>query len=273
MKTTKGYPVDEIPEQMSVPLDPSGFKRHPTKSYLTTISPAHTRERLTKVFGTFGYGWGLDWDPDRTNMYETETSTGKTRFNFSLMQAEFWYTLVNDSDDRVIYRFPVTGFSDNDNPGDAMAGARTSAISAGAKELLFQLHIYKNEKAPPKKQAQSDREFDNLPSQGKKTAVSDNNAWYRALPAGAKDAYKATDHGEMIAALSYVERYDNPHAAQNALALFVKPELIQYRDKNRDDAKARVLHWKRVKAYAVNRNAGMNKDKAKSGALSQVKNA
>ena len=270
MKTINGFAVNDITEQMIAPLDPSGFKRHPTKSYLTTISPAHTRERLTQVFGVYGYGWGLDWKPENTNMYETETSTGKARFNFSLMQADFWYMLINESGDRIQFKFPVTGFSDNDNPGDAMAGARTSAIGAGAKELLFQLHIYKNEQ--PKRPSKSDDEFNSIPSQAKKTTVADE--WYVSLPDGAKAAFKATDMSEMIESLSYVERYeDNPHSAKNALALFVQLDKLSFKPKDRKDATVRVLFWKRVHAYAMNRNAGMNKDKAVLGALSQVQEA
>lgn len=152
MRTTlKGYDEKEIINLMTTPLGAGAFKRHPTKSYLTTISPAYMRERLTKVFGLFGLGWGLDWNPANTVASEFKTSSGKPRFGFAITQAAFWYKMV-DNGEELIVSFPVTGYSDNDNIGDAMAGARTSCLSAGSKELLFQLHIYKNVN-PPKKGA------------------------------------------------------------------------------------------------------------------------
>ncbi len=151
MKTLAGHNLSDISNKMVEPLPVTAFKKHPAKSYLTTISPAHMRERLTRVFGIFGTGWGLDWIPANTERFETTTGRGAARYNFAITQATFWYTLVDDSGEWQRMSFPVTGFSDNDNIGDAMAGARTSAISAAAKELLFQLHIYKN-KPPRRKQ-------------------------------------------------------------------------------------------------------------------------
>ena len=151
MKTLKGYTEVEIVDFMRSSLPDGAYKKHPTKGYLTTISPAYMRERLTKIFGLFGWGWGLEWNPADTAAREFSTAKGKPRFGFAITQASFWYKLVDDDNNATVVSFQVTGYSDNDNVGDAMAGARTSCISAGAKELLFQLHIYKNTAPPPKR--------------------------------------------------------------------------------------------------------------------------
>lgn len=136
--TLKGYDVDKVLELMMTPLPQAAFKQHPTKTYLTTISPDYSRERLTKIFGLYGIGWGLTWDPAHTERWTTTTSTNKPRYHFALLQAEFWFKLGDET-----ISFPVTGYSDNDNLGDAMSGAKTNAVGQGAKQLLFQLHIYK----------------------------------------------------------------------------------------------------------------------------------
>lgn len=148
MKTLRGYNETEIVGLMLTPLPDGAIKQHQAKSYLSQISPAYTRERLTEVFGLHGIGWGLDWDPLITDRFETQTSNGKPRYHFALMKATFWFKMIGNDEETTV-TIPVTGHSDNDNIGDAMAGARTSAISAGAKELLFQLHVYKNLSAPP----------------------------------------------------------------------------------------------------------------------------
>ena len=111
---------------------------------------------------------------------------------------------------------------------------------------------------------QNGTNFDDLPSE------TEFKAWYKALPDGGQEAYKATDAGSFMAALSYIERYEeNPHAAKNALEKFVSLEAVPF-EQERNAGKIRVLYWQRVHAYAMLRNAGMNADKAQSGALSQV---
>ncbi len=138
-KTMRGYGPEGVIRLMITALENTAYKTHPTKSYLTTISSDYTRERLTKVFGPFGMGWGLTWDAKNTKQYMTKTDKDKDRYHFALLQADFWYKMGAD-----IVSFPVTGYSVNDNLGDAMEGARTNAVSAGAKQLLFQIHVYKN---------------------------------------------------------------------------------------------------------------------------------
>ncbi len=153
MKTLRGYTPPEAIKLMIEPLGGNAYKPHPTKKYLTTIRSAYTRERLTKVFGIMGMGWGLNWEPENTVRFESKTNSNKTRYHFALLKADFWYVLICDDcdyEDRIICHIPVTGEHDNDNLGAAMSGARTSAIGQGAKELLFQLHIYKD-MPPPRK--------------------------------------------------------------------------------------------------------------------------
>jgi len=124
-----------------------------------------------------------------------------------------------------------------------------------------------NKSAPPvgtRQAPQNANNFDDLPSE------TEFKAWYKALPDGGQEAYKATDAGSFMAALSYIERYEeNPHAAKNALEKFVSLEAVPF-EQERNAGKIRVLYWQRVHAYAMLRNAGMNADKAQSGALSQV---
>lgn len=153
MKTLTGIEYLSIPDFMANPLTGSAFKTHATKSFLTEINPGHTRQRITECFGPAGIGWGLDFQPENIKTWETQTSGGKTRYNVAILYAEFWY-MLDDSDNKQRFKISVTGGSDNDNLGDALSGARTSAIGQGVKELLFQIHIYKNEKpqTQPKKQ-------------------------------------------------------------------------------------------------------------------------
>lgn len=153
--TLNGYTTDKILELMQYALPGGAYKTHPTRSYLTTIDPAYTRERLTRVFGLYGYGWGLDWEPVNTLNFETQTKKGDTRYHFAITKAIFWFKF---GEDRVA--FPVTGHSDNDNLGDAMKGARTVCVSDAAKQLMFQLHIYKNEEyhAPPSPETSQNKE-------------------------------------------------------------------------------------------------------------------
>lgn len=145
-KTLNGFDTQKIIELMLRPLPDKAYKKHGGKSFLTTISPDYTRERLTKIFGLFGIGWGLNWETRNTKEWTSQTTAGKDRYNFAIQQAEFWFSFGTD-----IISFLVTGYSENDNLGDAMKGARTSCISDGAKQLLFQLHIYKDtDYQPPK---------------------------------------------------------------------------------------------------------------------------
>lgn len=142
--TLRGYDYQQILHLLISPLASNAYKVHQSKSYLTQIDAAHTRERLTKIFGLNGIGWGIDWQPEQTKTFETKTSTGKARYHFVIEKAEFWYIVVIDGANQKI-TIPVTGYSDNDNPGDAMSGATTSLISTGAKALLFQIDIYKSQ--------------------------------------------------------------------------------------------------------------------------------
>ena len=148
MKTLKGYDESQIIELMLTALPQQALKPVGDRPYLTEISPAYTRERLTKVFGLHGVGWGLKWDPMLAERFQTQTEAGKDRYHFALLQANFWFKMVDDDGTQTIVEIPVTGGSENSNLADAMAGARTSAIGQGARELLFQLHIYKNQPAP-----------------------------------------------------------------------------------------------------------------------------
>lgn len=163
MKTLTGIEYLSIPDFMANPLAESAFKPHATKSFLTEINPGHTRQRITECFGPAGIGWGLDFQPEHIKTWETQTSGGKARYNVAILYAEFWY-ILDDSDNKQRFKISVTGGSDNDNLGDALSGARTSAIGQGVKELLFQIHIYKNEKpiAPKQPAPKSDSKKFNM---------------------------------------------------------------------------------------------------------------
>jgi hypothetical protein len=132
--------MTDILKAMQALLPSAAYKRHGGKSFLTSIDATYTRERLTEIFGAYGVGWGLTWHPDNAKDWMTE---GKQGYHFALLQAEFWFVLDGE---RV--SFPVTGYNNSDNLGDAMEGARTNAVSSGAKALLFQLHVYKDKPAP-----------------------------------------------------------------------------------------------------------------------------
>ena len=136
--------AEEILQKLQTPLANAAYKKHPSKSYLTTISAAHTRERLTETFGLYGVGWGLRWQVADCEHWTGQTANGKDRYYFFLKQAIFWFRLDPDN----VVEFSVTGYSDNDNLGDAAEGAQTNAINLAAKRLLFQQHIYKDEAAP-----------------------------------------------------------------------------------------------------------------------------
>jgi hypothetical protein len=171
--------VDDLIKIMQVPLASDAYKKHGGKSFLTSIDATYTRERLTEIFGPYGIGWGVDWSPDNAKDWMTQTTKGKDRYHFALMQADFWFMLDGE---RV--SFPVTGYSDNDNLGDAMEGARTNAVSSGAKALLFQLHVYKNAPAPSPQQRQS------TPARHWSETADNRNAIIAKLTAASKTTHQ-----------------------------------------------------------------------------------
>lgn len=93
----------------------------------------------------------------------------------------------------------------------------------------------------------------------------DVKAWWATLDPAERDVYAKPERFFQIAAAN-LDRYDNHIAARAAWAkLFHQLPTA----KTREAGRQRVVHYRVLRAYSRNRNAGMDEEKAKSGAYSQ----
>ncbi len=141
LKTLTGIPASEIAEHLKAPLDPRAYKEIRGGSAgaagLTDIDTGYMVERLHQVFGPYGLGWRLEWDP------EDVVITAGDRPTVAIRRAEFQYVLVDEAGNRELVVAPCTGGSTNNDLGYALKGAETSAIGNAVSKMLFQLDVYK----------------------------------------------------------------------------------------------------------------------------------
>jgi hypothetical protein len=170
LKTINGLTWEEVKVLFNKVLPDGAYKPVTTKSYLTDINSAYLLEALDTAFGPCGIGWG--YDPGQLTLTEGTTKQGKPRYFAHYDSFTFSYILVVDGE-RLLVSIPVSGGSDNDNPGDAMKGAMTNAIGHAASRLLWQMEVYKGNLSH--KNAKAKQEGDSKP-RGKQKQSADEKA-------------------------------------------------------------------------------------------------
>ncbi len=104
------------------------------------------------------------------------------------------------------------------------------------------------------------------PPPAEKIKSDDKTKYWNSLTVPERSVYKAM--GNVMPYILAIPRYEkNTHAANNAWKIF--SDNIPA-GATAEDGRARVVLVQRVAAYAALRDAGMSKDKAELGALSQV---
>jgi hypothetical protein len=142
-KTLMGMTLDEVREVLKTPLPKSAYKAVGGAPYLTDINPTYLYEKLNDCFGLIGYGWGYEYSPDNLELYQAKKGQKDTWWAV-LQTLTFWYIILENGEPHT-QAIPAPGASDNSNPGWAIGGAITQAISSACKRLEWQIGIYRGE--------------------------------------------------------------------------------------------------------------------------------
>jgi len=147
-KTFNGFTLEQVLEELQKRLSDDAYEKVPHVSYLISTNAVHTLERLTQIFGPVGVGFGLDWQPEHLTVF-SETRTNKDGDQYTMWVAgldyvTFWFTLA-DGEEMERIKLLVTGGSKNSDRNYAIKGARSNALGDGAKQLLFQLPVHKEQ--------------------------------------------------------------------------------------------------------------------------------
>ena len=145
--TLTGKTLDEVRGILKTPLPKTAYKPVGGAPYLTDINPTYLYEKLNDCFGLIGYGWGYYYSPDNLELYQAikETKKGpKDTWWAVISTLEFWYMLDIDGEIEP-HSIPAPGASDNSNPGWAIKGAITQALSAACQRMEWQVGIYRGE--------------------------------------------------------------------------------------------------------------------------------
>ena len=147
LTTLTGMTWEEVKTRMQEKLEEKAYS--PIKGIaggkLTDINPAYALEVLTTCFGPCGVGWGLDYELEALSITDGGKNEGQNRWTASINRAAFWYVMTEEEkpDRRQIL---TSGGSTSARIEFAVRGALTSCLSGAIKNLLYQIHIYKNEK-------------------------------------------------------------------------------------------------------------------------------
>ena len=141
--TLTGKTMPEVREHLGRVLPPEAYSPIKHRSHLTDINPTWLRESLTDCFGPVGIGW---WTVVTRELVEPildeyDKWYGEVRIEFS-----YAFYDENNQDEKYISA-AITGFGGNASKyrDDVLKGAFTSALGAAAKELLWQVRVYKGE--------------------------------------------------------------------------------------------------------------------------------
>ena len=120
-------------QQLFAPLPREALHRHPTKSFLTVITPIYVLERLNQVFGVGK--WEFRTEP--VNVREPHTAHSKGAM-----------CVVKGILDIPEYGIHLEQYGGNDNldMGDAYKGAATDALTKLASYLGIGFDIYKGKR-------------------------------------------------------------------------------------------------------------------------------
>lgn len=184
LKTLTGVPAQEIGDRLEKPFtDPKAYSKirggAGGAANLTDIETAWMIERLNEVFGPYGLGWSLEWDPEFVHVQQNEKSWTAT-----IRRAEFCYILLNGDGKERSCTAPCSGGSTNKELGYALKGMETSAIGNAVSKMRFQEQVYKgklthgNATSILKKRAESGKagEAGKKPASKAKTVAKKPNA-------------------------------------------------------------------------------------------------
>jgi len=156
----------KLTDTLMRPLPKEALKKHPSRSYLTTINPIYVTDRLNEAFGVGGWQFTPEVVQDDTNP------------KMVIMRG----TLTADKHNIKVIQF---GGNDNDDRGDAYKGASTDALTKCASYLGVGAEVWRNFK-PAEAELIKEVDKDILP-EFKKKFVSNKgltlnilNSWLRA---------------------------------------------------------------------------------------------
>jgi len=156
----------KLTDTLMRPLPKEALKKHPSRSYLTTINPIYVTDRLNEAFGVGGWQFTPEVVQDDTNP------------KMVIMRG----TLTADKHNIKVIQF---GGNDNDDRGDAYKGASTDALTKCASYLGVGAEVWRNFKPA---EAELIKEVDkDILAEFKKKFVSNKgltlnilNSWLRA---------------------------------------------------------------------------------------------
>tara|TARA_R100001443_G_scaffold89011_2_gene95417 strand:- start:51 stop:680 length:630 start_codon:yes stop_codon:yes gene_type:complete len=116
-----------LTEILTRPLPKDALKKHPSRSYLTTINPIYVTDRLNEAFGVGGWNFNPEIIDDDTNPKMVIIRGTLTADKHSIKVVQF-------------------GGNDNDDRGDAYKGASTDALTKCASYLGIGAEVWRNGK-------------------------------------------------------------------------------------------------------------------------------
>lgn len=140
--------TEEQTRTLFAPLPKEALRQHPTKKFLTVITPIYVLERLNNVFGIGS--WEFRTEP---------VNVGRSN-----MGNKGPMCVVKGILDIPEYGIHLEQYGGNDNPdmGDAYKGAATDALTKIASYLGIGFEVYKGKKdvaAPPRAAQETSREY------------------------------------------------------------------------------------------------------------------
>lgn len=116
-----------LTEILTRPLPKDALKKHPSRSYLTTINPIYVTDRLNEAFGVGGWNFNPEIVDDDTDPKMVIIRGTLTADKHSIKVVQF-------------------GGNNNDDRGDAYKGASTDALTKCASYLGIGAEVWRNGK-------------------------------------------------------------------------------------------------------------------------------
>lgn len=127
---TKTLTKEQI-ELLNKPLPEEAIKKHPTKSYLSTINAIYVTERFNEVFGVGK--WSIKLEHIDSAQVKSSTMV-VTKTTFEVPEYGIYYECF--------------GGNDNADLGDAYKGSTTDALTKIGSYLGVGAHVWKNDPHP-----------------------------------------------------------------------------------------------------------------------------
>lgn len=174
----------KLTDTLMRPLPKEALKKHPSRSYLTTINPIYVTDRLNEAFGVGGWHFTPEVIADDTNP------------KMIIIRG----TLTAEKHDIKVIQF---GGNDNDDRGDAYKGASTDALTKCASYLGVGAEVWRNGKPA---EVENTKEVDkDILASFKKRFLSEKeltlailNSWLRAKTLiGEKQVYTSLKEAQL----------------------------------------------------------------------------